>query len=494
MTRVRLSLVAILLMAAGVIGLSAQGPVTQGTIIQKIVVKVNGEILTQTEIEQLQIRALRQQNRQVTEKDLATDAGLRTALAAVTPTLLADAVDELLLMQHGRELDIKFTDEQFKDSLERIKQENKIDDKQLLAALQQEGLTLDELRQNFERTYMVQMVERREIMRNMTLTEEETRQYYKAHPEEFMKPPAVTLREILVAVPVETVGGQASVNVAADEAAKEKIAAVRERALKGEDFLALINEVSQSGTKANGGLVGPVLVADLLPALGAMLEKLKPGEITEPIRSRNGYQIYKLETRTAAEPEVFEKVRNDIAQRIYESRLGTERKKFLDKLRVQALIEWKDENYKKLYEQGLAERAKSGTGLQQGPASPAEPAAGHIDDQDRISLARPSCRARADGGDDRHGVPTPRQATRRMRVGGHGDGEFRGPRSRHRPNPRVRGIHRGRAPGVDPDLRRRSRKSWPMRPRSSKAWAPTSSTSTWAARSRRLPNTTPAAA
>jgi peptidyl-prolyl cis-trans isomerase SurA len=364
MTRVRLSFVALLLMAAGVIGLSAQGPVAQGTIIQKIVVKVNGEILTQTEIEQLQIQALRQQNRQVTEKDLATDAGLRTALAAVTPTLLADAVDELLLMQHGRELDIKFTDEQFKDSLERIKQENKIDDKQLLAALQQEGLTLDELRQNFERTYMVQMVERREIMRNMTLTEEETRQYYQAHPDEFMKKPAVTLREILVAVPVETVGGQASVNVAADEAAKEKITAVRERALKGDDFLALINEVSQSGTKANGGLVGPVMVADLLPALAAMLEKLKPGDITEPIRSRNGYQIYKLETRTAAEPEIFEKVRNEIAQRIYESRLGTERKKFLDKLRVQALIEWKDENYKKLYEQGLAERAKSGTGLQ----------------------------------------------------------------------------------------------------------------------------------
>lgn len=367
MIRVRLSFIASLLMAVGALGLSAQGqiaPGIQGTTIQKIIVKVNGEILTQTEIEQLQIQALRQQNRQVSEKDLATDAGLRAALATITPGLLAEAVDELLLMQHGRELDIKFTDEQFKDSLERIKTENKIDDKQLLAALAQEGMTLDELRQQFERTFMVQMVERREIMRNMTLTEEETRQYYQAHQEEFMKPPAVTLREILVAVPVETVGGQATVNVAADEAAKEKIAAVRERALKGEDFLALVTEVSQSGTKANGGLVGPILVADLLPALGAMVEKLKPGDITEPIRSRNGYQIFKLEEKTAAEPEVFEKVRNQIGQRIYESRLGSERKKFLDKLRVQALIEWKDENYKKLYEQGMAERAKAGSGLQ----------------------------------------------------------------------------------------------------------------------------------
>jgi peptidyl-prolyl cis-trans isomerase SurA len=361
MNYVRLAIVAVLVALGGALGLAAQ---SQGTIIQKIIVKVNGEILTQTELEQLQIDALRRQNqnRPVTERDLATDAGLRSALAEITPTLLADAVDELLLMQRGREMGLKFTDEQFKDSLQRIKDENKIDDKQLMAALQQEGLTMDELRQNFERMFMVNMVERREIMGAMTITEEESRQYYRAHPEEFMKPPTVTLREILVAVPVETVGGQQTVNVAADEAAKEKIAAVRDRALKGEDFLALINEVSQSGTKANGGMVGPVLVADLSPALAGMLEKMKPGDITEPFRTRSGYQIFKLETRTAAEPESFDKVRGQISQRISESRLGVERKKLLDRLRVQALIEWKDEAYKKYYEQGLALRAKAGSG------------------------------------------------------------------------------------------------------------------------------------
>ena len=91
-----------------------------------------------------------------------------------------------------------------------------------------------------------------------------------------------------------------------------------------------------------------------------MLEKLKPGEITEPIRSRNGYQIFKLDARTTPEPEPFEKMRDRISQRIYDSRLDSETKKFLDKLRVQAVIEWKDETYKKLYEQGQAKRAKVG--------------------------------------------------------------------------------------------------------------------------------------
>ena len=93
--------------------------------------------------------------------------------------------------------------------------------------------------------------------------------------------------------------------------------------------------------------------------LEGTLEKLKPGEITPVLRLGNGYRFFKLETRTAAEVEAFDKLRNQIASRIYESRLGTETKKFLERLHAQALIEWKDETYKKLFEQGRAARAKT---------------------------------------------------------------------------------------------------------------------------------------
>jgi hypothetical protein len=53
-------------------------------------------------------------------------------------------------------------------------------------------------------------------------------------------------------------------------------------------------------------------------------------------------------------------VRNQIANSIYEARLGSETEKFLSKLRTQAVIEWKDDTYKKMFEQGQAQRAKSG--------------------------------------------------------------------------------------------------------------------------------------
>jgi parvulin-like peptidyl-prolyl isomerase len=332
--------------------------VPKGEIIQKVIVKVNGEIFTQSELEFRQIQALRDQQKQVTKpKDLSTDPALIAALSTVTPDLLLEAVDTLMIVQHGREQNMKFTDEIFKKALEDLKTGNKIpSDEALQQALKQEGMTMADLRVNIERTWFIQNVQQREIGRNMTLTEEEARQYYNTHPEQFMKPETVTLREIVVAVPNETVAGQLSFNASIDDQAKKKIADARERAVKGEDFAKLVTEVSDSATKGTGGIIGPVATADISSTLSELLAKMKPGDITEPLRTRAGYQIIKLEARVSAQPEAFEKSRNQISQHILDSRFDAERAKFLEKLRLQAVIEWKDDGYKKMYEAARAAR------------------------------------------------------------------------------------------------------------------------------------------
>ena len=330
----------------------------KSAIIQRIIVKVNGEIFTQTDLEDQQIAALRAKNPQLRSlSDLQNDATLKAALAEVTPDVLVNAVDELLIIQRARENNHRFTDENFKLALENVKKQNKLDDEGLRQAMAQEGLSMAELRENFEKAYLVQ-VQQQEVMRNMTLTEQEARQYYAKHPDQFMKPAAVTVREIFVAVPTVTgPDGKPAVNAAAAEEALEKLKSARDRALKGEDFAKIAGEISESGTKANGGLIGPVLVGDLNPSLAELFAKLKPGEISEPTRTPTGYQIFKLEARTTPEPEPFDKVRDEISRRIYEERLDGEMKKFLDKLREVALIEWRDPAYKALYDKRRAEIA-----------------------------------------------------------------------------------------------------------------------------------------
>lgn len=348
--------VAGLMLTAGLQPVAAQNPPAKSEIIQKILVKVNGEILTQTELVERQIQMLRDRNKRVDKPaDLQDDATLKALLSEVTPEILVETVDELLLIQRGRELGFKMSDDQFRSAVDRIKKENKLDDAGFQTALTQMGMTLAKLRDQLERQQIIYWVTSNETQRG-PLTEEELRQYYQAHSADFMKPATVTLREIFVSVPVQ--GDQQLINVAADNAAQEKMKTTRGRAIAGEDFAKLVGEISESASKGNGGLIEEVIVGDLDPAIRGVIEKLKPAEISEPIRTKAGYHVFKLESRVAAEAEPFEKVREQIGQKIYEDRVEAETKKMLEKLRAQALIEWKDDQYKAMYEKRVNEQKK----------------------------------------------------------------------------------------------------------------------------------------
>lgn len=359
----RVSAALILGVVAGAAVLGASEPPQNSSrpvVLQRILVKVNGMVFTKTDLEERQVDTLQQQNQTLIQPaDLQNDAKLREALIQITPQILAEAVDELIMLARGRDLGLRMSDEQFKTAIDNVKKENQWDEATFQTALKQQGLSMEALRTRFNRSYVMSGVQQQEIGSKMQMTEEEVRQYYRAHPEEFMKPPMVTLREIFIAVPTETRGTEVVFNQAVDEAAQAKIAAIRERALRGEDYVALVTETSESGSKANGGLIGPINLNELAESLRSRLEPLKAGDITEPLRTPKGYQLLKIEARTAAEPEPYEAVRAQVGDKVYQARLATEQTKYLEGLRGQAIIEWKDEELKTLYEKFHAERKKS---------------------------------------------------------------------------------------------------------------------------------------
>ena len=213
--------------------LTLAGVTLRAEIIEQVLVKVNGEIFTKTDLEARQVAVLRQKGQQVDLKSNPTDAQLRKSLNEITPQLMVDAVDEMLIVQRGKELGYKLSDEQFKTAVDSIKKENKIEnDDQFNAALKQENMTMADLRRNFEKQMIISRVEQNEVFGKVGVSEEEARAYYDAHLNEFTTPPSITMREILVAVP----GGARGMNVAQDEAAKARAEAIRARIVGGESF------------------------------------------------------------------------------------------------------------------------------------------------------------------------------------------------------------------------------------------------------------------
>jgi peptidyl-prolyl cis-trans isomerase SurA len=333
----------------------AQSAAMRADVIEQVLVKVNGDIITKTELESRQVAALRQRlnGQNVDPEMLKNDEQLKKALAEITPRVLVNAIDELLLLQHGKELGLHLGDEQFKQVVKNIRKEQGLeDDKKFADALASENMTMDDLRKQLERQMLIEQVQRQEVGSKLTITEEEERQYYAAHPDEFTEATTITLREILIEVPAAQ--GGAGVNVAADDEAQKKIADVRARALRAEDFGKLAAEVSSSASKDKGGLIGPFSRDDMSPSLQTMIDKMKPGEITQPVRTPRGYQIFKLESVKPSALQPFDSVRDLISEKVAGARTQTEMRKFLARLRTHAIIEWKNDELKKVYEKQIA--------------------------------------------------------------------------------------------------------------------------------------------
>jgi peptidyl-prolyl cis-trans isomerase SurA len=324
-------------------------------IVEQILVKVNGEIFTKSDLEQRQVAVLRQRGQQIDLKSDPNNVQLRKALNDVTPGIMVDVVNEMVIVQRGKELGYSLSNEQFKSVVENIKKENKIEtEEQFEAALKSENMTMADLRRQLERQMIRQRVEQNEVLGKIGVSDSEAKSYYDSHLNEFTTPQAVTLREILVSIP----GDSRGVNVAAEETAQAKAESIRARVTSGgEDFEKVVAAASDSPSKANGGLIGPLSVTDISPDLRKKIDGMKPGDVTELIRAARGYQILQLVSRTDIHTLPFDQAREQISERVFTDKRKAEYMKYLDKLRGQAIIEWKNEDVKRAFEEGLRQQA-----------------------------------------------------------------------------------------------------------------------------------------
>src|SRR6187397_242862 len=108
-----------LTVACVILGAVAISPGIHAEILEQVVVKVNGEIITKTEFEARQVAELR--NRPELAKASAGNAEFVRAVAQITPDLILNAVDELLMVQRGRESGYALGDQQFATIVENIR-------------------------------------------------------------------------------------------------------------------------------------------------------------------------------------------------------------------------------------------------------------------------------------------------------------------------------------------------------------------------------------
>ena len=298
--------------------LLASSAALRAEVIEKVVAKVNGQIITLSEFQSRQLAAA-----QAARVDPST---VGQFLRQNNARILQDAIDELLIMQKAEDAGLKAPSQYVDEAIDSIKKDNKLtSEEQFQDALAREGLTLSELRQNVERSIVRRMIMERDIRPRVEVSEAELQaEYERLKATEFTKPATVTLQEILVK---EDQGGE--------RLAREIV----EKARAGEDFQALARAHSAAASRANGGELGQIPETDMHPDLLQVATTLSVGGVSDPLPVPEGYRIVRVVAKTSGSTTPFDGARERVQDRLMMSRFEKEYAAYLGELRKTAQVE-----------------------------------------------------------------------------------------------------------------------------------------------------------
>jgi peptidyl-prolyl cis-trans isomerase D len=150
----------------------------------------------------------------------------------------------------------------------------------------------------------------------VTLTEAELRDYYDNNPEEFHSPKTVEARHVLIKVDPQ-----------ADEAtvaeARKKAEAVYEKAKSGMDFAQLAKTYSEGPTRDKGGFLGAFRKEAMVQPFADKAFSMQPGEISEPVRTRFGWHVIKVEKVNEETTTTFDAAKDGIRAKLIDEKART---------------------------------------------------------------------------------------------------------------------------------------------------------------------------
>ncbi len=294
---------------------------SRAEVVEEIAAMVNDEIITRGDLQQAEQEMLAELYRAYSGKEL--DDRMRAAKAG----LLAGLIDRKILVHRaGRLYDMDKMGESLLDS---FKESQKIKtDEELQRLLDQDGMTLEDLKQKLLEFYAPDNVVGFEVRDRVSVSDKDVEAYYRDHPEAGEIPAEATLREIVLLA--EGDGKEARRGEA--EAARERAAA------PGADFAAIATEVSESGTKSGGGLMRDVRKGELAEGLDRVAFALPVGEVSPVLETPFGFQIVKVEARREASRRDLEEMREELQERLHREKYQKAYEEFVLRARKESEV------------------------------------------------------------------------------------------------------------------------------------------------------------
>ena len=283
----KLTVTTLFLLAAFIISPSpVRAQEGEPVVVDEVIAQVNEGVVTLSQLKREmkeRIDTLKQNG--MTEQKAAIEVEKHKA------ELIATLINEQLLLQKGKELDLtqRVEDEVNKRMLQVAKDNGITSIDKLDEAMRAAGLDPVSIRQTMRIEIMKQAVFESEVDSKLFYgwRMDELQAYFNAHRDKFLKPESVDLSEIFLGL-----AGKQEADVKARAA--QLVAQLR----GGADFGTLATAYSERGAQ-NKGKVGLFQVTDLRPDIAGAIKNVKTGGVSEPLKTDEGYQILRVDARNA---------------------------------------------------------------------------------------------------------------------------------------------------------------------------------------------------
>lgn len=296
-------------------------------VLEEIVVRVNYDIITKSDYEKSKQQLREELGRQYFGPELERQYALREK------NVLRDLIDQLLLVQKAKENGVSVDTELVK-YLDRLREENHLSTLEELERMAaQQGANFEDFKNTIRNNFYTQAVIRREVGSHIQITQEEINKYYDANKKEFERPAEVRFREILLSTEGKNEGQIKDL--------EKKSADLVARARKGEDFAELAKKNSDGPTAKEGGEQDFIERKLLIKEIADVLFAMSRNQVSDPIHTKFGFKIVKLEEKHDAGIQPVERVSDQISGALYMQKLAPALRDFLTRARQQSYLEVK---------------------------------------------------------------------------------------------------------------------------------------------------------
>ena len=311
------------LFCGGIVLFSVSG---MAATLDRIVAKVNKEIITQSQVEEralLKLTNLRKMNVQpLPSKEEMIYRELELM------------VEEKLLIDAGRKRGYKVNEKRVARAIEDIERRNGLKEGELEKMLEAEFKSLEEYKDDIRDQILLSDVRIYEVRKRVNVSKEEIENYYSRHLKDYWISEKLKLRHILFLMD--------------DDLSEEEILFKRKKALQalqkirsGENFTAVAREFSEDVSARTGGELGEIERGKMVPEFAKAAFNLKEGQVSGLVKTPYGLHIIKVDKIIPGRTLPLEEVKDQIKKQFMEKKSKSEYQAFLRELKQNAFIEKK---------------------------------------------------------------------------------------------------------------------------------------------------------